>query len=98
MGSKGEMARTPVQHKTVEKDLRQYLDLDVVQRRADVAQRRANFAAEIRKKDPTRAAITFKSGFFANPYPFTGGTALDRVMTDTQRGSPRRSKRDRLHA
>jgi nitrite reductase (NO-forming) len=31
-------------------------------------------------------------------YPFTGGTALDRVMTDTQRGSPRRSKRDRLHA
>jgi hypothetical protein len=55
------MARTPVQHKTVEKDLRQYLDLDVVQRRADVAQRRANFAAEIRKKDPTRAAITFKS-------------------------------------
>jgi hypothetical protein len=55
------MARTPAKHKTVEKDLRQYLDLDLVQRRADVAQRRANFAAEIRKKDPTRAAITFKS-------------------------------------
>ncbi|MBN8614636.1 MAG: hypothetical protein J0L92_28815 [Deltaproteobacteria bacterium] len=55
------MARAPAKHKTVEKDLRQYLDLDVDQRRSDIVQRRTNFTAEIRKKDPTRAAITFKS-------------------------------------
>lgn len=44
------------------------------------------------------AAPIGQSVLITPTYPFTGGTALDRVMTDTQGGSPRRSERDRLHA
>lgn len=55
------MAKTPKKNKIVEKDLRQYLNLDVDQRRLDIAERRASFATQVRKKDPIRAAIAFKS-------------------------------------